>query len=103
MVCVGLSEKDLKNFGGPVGGPGKILAEQWPPWHPPSSAPGCNSYVTGTSCERSFSKMKSVKTFPRNSMTSDTVANAEIFMGGIWFRVIGGHLYLVCAVCDVTI
>jgi len=38
MVCVGLSEKDLKNFGGPVGGPGKILAEQWPPWHPPSSA-----------------------------------------------------------------
>jgi len=39
MVCVGLSERDLKNFGGPLGGPGKIFGGQWPPWHPPSSAP----------------------------------------------------------------
>jgi len=30
MVCVGLSERDLKKFGGAMG----------PPWHPPSSAPG---------------------------------------------------------------
>jgi len=34
MVCVGLSERDLKNFGGATGGPGKI----WGPG-PPSSAP----------------------------------------------------------------
>jgi len=24
-----------------LGAPGKILGGQWPPWHPPSSAPGC--------------------------------------------------------------
>jgi len=35
MVCVGLSEKDLKNFWGPLGGPGKILWGQWPPLVPP--------------------------------------------------------------------
>jgi len=40
MVCVGLSERDLKNFGGATGGPGKILGGQWPPLAPPSSAPG---------------------------------------------------------------
>jgi len=34
MVCVGLSEKDLKNFGGP----GKILGAV-APLAPPSSAP----------------------------------------------------------------
>jgi len=39
MVCVGLSEKTLKILGGPLEGPGKILGGQWPPWHPPSSAP----------------------------------------------------------------
>ena len=32
MVCVGLSERDLKNFWGGSG----------LPWHPPSSAPGCH-------------------------------------------------------------
>ena len=30
MVCVGLSERDLKNFGRP----GKILGGQWPPLAP---------------------------------------------------------------------
>jgi len=39
MVCLGLSERDLKNFGGATGGPGKILGGHWHPWHPPSSAP----------------------------------------------------------------
>jgi len=39
MVCVGLSERDLKIFGGATGGPGKIFGGQWPPWHPPSSDP----------------------------------------------------------------
>jgi len=34
MVCVGLSERDLKNFWGDTGGPGKIFGRQWPPWHP---------------------------------------------------------------------
>ena len=36
MVCVGLSARDLKNFGGHWGGPGKILGGQCPP---PISAP----------------------------------------------------------------
>jgi len=40
MVCVGLSERDLNSFGGPLGGPGKIFGRKWHPWHPPSSAPG---------------------------------------------------------------
>jgi len=34
MVCIGLSEEDLKNFGGPLGGPGKIggaVAPSGPP------------------------------------------------------------------------
>ena len=35
MVCVGLSERDLKHFGGGTGGPGKILGGQWPPLAPP--------------------------------------------------------------------
>jgi len=35
VVCVGLSERDLKNFGGPLGGPGKILGGKWPPLAPP--------------------------------------------------------------------
>ena len=39
MVCAGLSERDLKNFGRPLGGPGKILGGKWPPGTPPSSAP----------------------------------------------------------------
>jgi len=42
MVCVGLSERDLKNFGEATGGPGKTLGGQWPPWYPPSSDPGNN-------------------------------------------------------------
>ena len=42
MVFVGLSEGDLKNFGGPLEEAGKIWGEQCPPWHPPSSAPVCN-------------------------------------------------------------
>jgi len=37
MVCVGLSERDLKNFGGANGGPGKNLGGQWPPLAPPLS------------------------------------------------------------------
>jgi len=50
MVCVGLSEEDLKNFGGATGGPGKILGGQWPPWHPPSSAPDaqCKEWTAHT-------------------------------------------------------
>ena len=51
MVCVGLSERVLlqwhdvtrKILGGPLGGQAKFLGGQWPPWHPPSSAPGCTS------------------------------------------------------------
>ena len=35
MVCVGLSERDLKNFWGATGGAGKILGGQWPPLAPP--------------------------------------------------------------------
>ena len=34
MVCVGLSERDLKNFGGPLGGPGKTLGVSGPPGTP---------------------------------------------------------------------
>jgi len=35
MVCVGLSERDLKNFGGALGGTGKILGGKWPPLETP--------------------------------------------------------------------
>jgi len=35
MVCVGLSEKDLKIFWGATGGPGKIFGGKWPPLAPP--------------------------------------------------------------------
>jgi len=34
MVCVGLSERDLKIFGGPLGEPGKILGGKCPPATP---------------------------------------------------------------------
>ena len=36
-----------KILGGPMRGPGKIFGGQWPPWHPPSSAPGVEyiSYI----------------------------------------------------------
>ena len=34
MVCVGLSERDLKNFGGPLGGTGKIWGGSSPPGTP---------------------------------------------------------------------
>jgi len=34
MVCVGLSERDLKNLGGPLGGAGKILVGSGPPGTP---------------------------------------------------------------------
>ena len=34
MVCVGLSERDLKNFGGPQGGTGKIWGGSGPPGTP---------------------------------------------------------------------
>jgi len=44
MVCLGLSERDLKNFGGAIGGPGKIFGGSGPPWHPPSSVPGCDTF-----------------------------------------------------------
>jgi len=33
--------------------------------------------ITGASCESSFSKMKLQKTFPRNSMTSERLGNAD--------------------------
>ena len=33
--------------------------------------------ITSTSCERSFSKMKLLKTFPRNSMTSGRLGNVD--------------------------
>ena len=39
MVCVGLSERDLKNFGGATGGVRKNFWGEVDPWHPPSSAP----------------------------------------------------------------
>jgi len=39
MVCIGLSERDLKNFGEATGGPGKLLGGQCPSLAPPSSAP----------------------------------------------------------------
>ena len=35
MVCVGLSERDMKNFWGAR----QNFGGQCPPWHPPSSAP----------------------------------------------------------------
>jgi len=38
MVCVGLSERDVKNLGGSLGSHAKIFWGQCPPWHPPSSA-----------------------------------------------------------------
>jgi len=34
--------------------------------------------ITSASCERSFSKMKLVKTFPRNSMTSQRLGNVDL-------------------------
>jgi len=39
MVCVGLSERDLKSFGGTLRGQAKFWRAMTP-WHPPSSAPG---------------------------------------------------------------
>ena len=36
--------------------------------------------VTSASCERSFSKLKVVKTFPRNSMTSERLGNIDLFL-----------------------
>jgi len=40
LVCVGLSERDLKNFGGATGGgQAKFLGGSSPPLAPPSSAP----------------------------------------------------------------
>jgi len=35
--------------------------------------------VTSASGERSFSKMNTVKTFPRNSMTSERLNNIDLF------------------------
>jgi len=35
--------------------------------------------VTSASCERSFSKIKLVKTVPRNSMTSKRLGNTDLF------------------------
>jgi len=34
--------------------------------------------VTSDSCERSFLKMKLVKTFPRNSITSKRLGNTDL-------------------------
>jgi len=41
MVCVGLSKKDLKNFGGATGGARQNFWGAVAPLAPPSSAPGC--------------------------------------------------------------
>jgi len=35
--------------------------------------------ITSPSCERSFSKMKLLKKFPRNSMTSERLGNVDLF------------------------
>jgi len=40
MVCVGLSEGDMKNFGGPLGGQAKFWGTVATPAPHPSSAPG---------------------------------------------------------------
>jgi len=37
--------------------------------------------VTSASCEKCFSKMKLVKTFPRNSMTSERLGNIDLLSG----------------------
>jgi len=34
MVCVGLSERDLKNFGGTTWRARQNFGGQWPPWNP---------------------------------------------------------------------
>ena len=44
MVCVGLSERALKNFGGATGGPGKILGGQWPSLVPPLGMANAEPY-----------------------------------------------------------
>ena len=36
MVCVGLSERHLKNLGGTLGGQAKFLGGSGPPWHLPA-------------------------------------------------------------------
>ena len=38
--------------------------------------------ITSASCERSFSKMKLLKKFPRNSMTSERLGNVGV--SGVW-------------------
>jgi len=48
MVCVGLSERDLKNFGGPLGRQAKIWGGSGPPWHHPSFAPGYHYSLNST-------------------------------------------------------
>ena len=44
MVCVGLSERDLKNFCGAR----QNFGGQCPPWHPPSSAPAFLYSILGS-------------------------------------------------------
>jgi len=44
MVCVGLSERDLKNFGGATGGDRQNFGGSVAPWHTPSSAPAVTTY-----------------------------------------------------------
>jgi len=44
MVCVGLSERDLKTFGEATGGARQNFGGQWPPWHPPISAPATSTW-----------------------------------------------------------
>ena len=39
----------------------------------------------------------------RKRTSCQSVANAENFHGGVHSLAYGGHLYLVCTVCDVTI
>jgi len=65
MVCVGLLERDLKNFGGPLGGQAKFWGGSG---HPLSSAPECTStLIKGFEVERFFSSVKCECCFQKNA------------------------------------
>ena len=62
MVCVGLQCSGMTSrgkFGGPLGGPGKIFGGQWPPWHPPSSAPVEDAFLQGRQMQTGMIKAQS--------------------------------------------
>ena len=64
MVCVGLSERDLKNFGGP----GKILGGSVPPWNTPSSAPACSYWKSHNLVKRLTYYWQEIKVFVLNQL-----------------------------------